>query len=135
MLMHLWYLLRYSHYVVVEVWISYFAKHTLWYRLNCVVGQCGWTNYQKNVFQLIYSKHTCPFIVTQHHSLYMRFKERNFQNLGHVMLNPKYRILQLNLQGHVKGRRGPDRGSRSWLRNLRVWFGLTSIEHFRMSNR
>lgn len=59
-------------------------------------------------------------------------KQRKLEYFGHVMRNEeKYRILQLAIKGKIFGRRGPGRRRVSWLRNLRQWFGMTSVELFR----
>ena len=58
-------------------------------------------------------------------------KQRKLAYFGHIMRNEKYHILQLIMQGKVKGRRGPGRRRTSWLKNLRQWTGKTSLELFR----
>lgn len=59
-------------------------------------------------------------------------KVRKLEYLGHVMRHKeRYRILQLILEGKVLGKRGPGRRRISWLKNLRQWFGVTSIQLFR----
>ncbi|CAG9839569.1 unnamed protein product [Diabrotica balteata] len=50
---------------------------------------------------------------------------------GHIMLNDKYRLLQLILQGKIESKRSPGRRRISWLANLRKWTGLTSTNLFR----
>lgn len=58
-------------------------------------------------------------------------KIRKLAYLGHVMRNEKYSLLQLVLQGKIEGRRPPGRRRTSWLKNLRQWYGMTSVEVFR----
>lgn len=58
-------------------------------------------------------------------------QRRKLEYLGHIMRNDKYRLLQIILQGKINGRRPPGRRRISWLKNLRDWFGLTSVELFR----
>ena len=55
---------------------------------------------------------------------------RKLSYFGHIMRNPKYQFLQLVIQGKIAGHRGPGRRT-SWLKNLRQWFGKTSLELFR----
>lgn len=47
------------------------------------------------------------------------------------MRKPKYQFLQLIIQVKIAGRREPVRRRTSWLKNIRQWFGKTSIEWFR----
>ena len=64
--------------------------------------------------------------------LLLNIKKRKLEYFGHVMRNPeKYQILQLAMQGKIYGNRGPGSRCISWLRNLREWFGLSSLELFR----
>lgn len=58
-------------------------------------------------------------------------KERKLSYFGHVMRNQKYGLLQLIMQGKFNGKRGPGRRRVSWLRNLRQWTGMTSMDLFR----
>ena len=58
-------------------------------------------------------------------------KIRKLSYFGHIMCNPKYQFLQLVIQGKIAGHRGPGRRRTSWLKNLRQWFGKTSLELFR----
>ncbi|CAG9836622.1 unnamed protein product, partial [Diabrotica balteata] len=51
--------------------------------------------------------------------------------LGHIMRGEKYELLRNIMQGKIKGRRSVGRRKISWLRNLREWFGCSSIELFR----
>ena len=58
-------------------------------------------------------------------------KTRKLQYFGHIMRGEKYRLLQLIIQGKIKGRRGPVRRRISWLRNLRQWYGRSTTSLFR----
>lgn len=58
-------------------------------------------------------------------------KQRKLSYFGHIMRNNKYNLLQLIMQGKFDGKRGPGRRRISWLRNLRQWTGMTSIDLFR----
>lgn len=64
--------------------------------------------------------------------LLLTIKSRKLEYLGHIMRNDqRYGLLQLILQGRVKGKRGPGRRRISWLKNLRTWFNTTTIGLFR----
>ncbi|CAG9827859.1 unnamed protein product [Diabrotica balteata] len=58
-------------------------------------------------------------------------KIRKLKYLGHIMRGEKYEILRNIMQGKIKGKRSVARRKISWLRNLREWFGCSSIELFR----
>lgn len=58
-------------------------------------------------------------------------KKRKLEYLGHVMRGQKYALLQLIIQGRIRGKRSVGRRRLSWLRNLREWFGCSSAELFR----
>ena len=58
-------------------------------------------------------------------------KERKLRYLGHIMRGPKYEILRLIIEGKIVGRRSVGRRQNSWLKDLRRWFGCSSIELFR----
>lgn len=58
-------------------------------------------------------------------------KKRKLEYLGHIMRGPKYRLLQLILQGKISGTRNIGRRRVSWLKNLRDWFGCSNIQLFR----
>jgi hypothetical protein len=61
-------------------------------------------------------------------------KIRKLQYLGHIMRNEsKYTILQAILQGKIYGKRGPGKRRKSWLHNLREWYGKSSSELFRVA--
>lgn len=63
-------------------------------------------------------------------------KRRKLEYLGHVMRGQRYALLQLIIQGKIQGRRSVGRRKISWLKNLRTWFGCSSIELFRaMANK
>ena len=70
--------------------------------------------------------------VGKNRELLLIIKKRKLEHFGHVMRHPeKYKILHLAMQGKIYGKRGPGRRRISWLRNLRDWFGLSSLELFR----
>ena len=70
--------------------------------------------------------------VGKNRELLLNIKRRKLEYFGHVMRNPeKYKILHLAMQGKIYGKRGPGRRRISWLRNLRDWFGLSSLVLFR----
>lgn len=58
-------------------------------------------------------------------------KQRKASYFGHIMRNDKYRTLQLIIEGKIEGKRGPGRRRNSWLKNLRQWTNMTSVELFR----
>lgn len=58
-------------------------------------------------------------------------KKRKIEYLGHIMRGPRYGLLQLIVQGKIRGKRSVGRRKISWLRNLRDWFGCSSTELFR----
>ena len=57
-------------------------------------------------------------------------KVRKLQYLGYVMRGDRYRILKLIIEGKIQGSRSVGRRT-SWLRNLREWYKVSSIELFR----
>lgn len=61
-------------------------------------------------------------------------KCRKLAYLGHVLRGNRYRILQLIMKGKIEGRRGVGRKQISWLKNIRDWTGIHSVEQlFRMA--
>lgn len=59
-------------------------------------------------------------------------KCRKIQYFGHIMRNEnRFHLLQSILQGKVLGRRGVRRRRVSWLKNLRNWFDMNTIQLFR----
>lgn len=67
----------------------------------------------------------------KHKELLTTIKERKLQYLGHIMRGERYEILRLIMEGKIQGKRSVGRRQNSWLRDLRRWFGQTSIEIFR----
>ena len=55
-------------------------------------------------------------------------KIRKTAYLGHVLKGEKYSFLQLIIQGKIEGRRGVGRRLMSWLRNIRAWTGIQTVE-------
>lgn len=47
------------------------------------------------------------------------------------MRGPRYEVFRLTIQGKTEGKRLVVRRQNSWLRDLRYWFGMTSVEIFR----
>lgn len=61
-------------------------------------------------------------------------KKRKIAYLGHVLRHRRYRILQLVMMGKIEGKRGRGRRKKSWMRNIREWTGITSVEElFRLA--
>lgn len=61
-------------------------------------------------------------------------KCRKLAYLGHVLRGNRYRMLQLIMKGKIEGRRGVGRKQISWLKNIRDWTGIHSVEQlFRMA--
>lgn len=63
--------------------------------------------------------------------LLLTIMERKTQYLGHIMRGSRYELLQLIIEGKIQGKRSVGRRQNSWLKDLRRWFGCTSIEIFR----
>ena len=57
-------------------------------------------------------------------------KSRRLEYFGYVIRNGKYRFLQLVKEGKIEGRRRPGWRKTFWLKNLRDWFGISSISLF-----
>uniref|UniRef100_A0A2S2QJK3 Uncharacterized protein n=1 Tax=Sipha flava TaxID=143950 RepID=A0A2S2QJK3_9HEMI len=62
-------------------------------------------------------------------------KTRKLEYIEHIMskLNQRYNVLQLILQEKIEGKRSVGRRRISWMKNLRDWYNITSIELFRAS--
>lgn len=58
-------------------------------------------------------------------------KERKLQYIGHIMRGDRYHVLRLIIEGKIEGKRSVGRRQNSWLKDLRRWFGRTSMEVFR----
>ena len=58
-------------------------------------------------------------------------KRRRLEYFGHIIRNGKYRLLQLVMEGKIEGRRRSGRRKTSWLKNLRDWYGQSSVSLFR----
>ncbi|KAF6217287.1 hypothetical protein GE061_001641 [Apolygus lucorum] len=65
--------------------------------------------------------------------LLLTVKERKTQYNGHVMRGDRYELLRLIIEGKIEGRRSVGRRKNSWLKDLRRWFGFTSVEVFRVA--
>jgi len=46
----------------------------------------------------------------------------------HIMTGQKYTLLQLIVQGMIRGKRGTGRRRLFWLKNLRDWFNCTNMQ-------
>uniref|UniRef100_A0A2A4J795 Reverse transcriptase domain-containing protein n=1 Tax=Heliothis virescens TaxID=7102 RepID=A0A2A4J795_HELVI len=55
-------------------------------------------------------------------------KKRKIEYLGHVLRHDRYGLLQLIMMGKVEGKRPAGRRRKSWLRNIREWTGIASVE-------
>ena len=70
------------------------------------------------------------FIIYNYKLYNCKFKILEY--FGHIMRHPeKYDLLHLIMQGKIESRRGPGRRRTFWLKNLRQWFGKTTIQLFR----
>jgi hypothetical protein len=87
------------------------------------IHRISWTEKVTNIEVLQRMKKECEVIKT--------VKIRKIQYLGHIMRGEKYVLLRLIMQGKIQGKRNPGRRKISWLRNLREWFGCSSLELFR----
>ena len=58
-------------------------------------------------------------------------KARELKYFCHVMRGERYNVLRLIMEGKFAGKRSSGRRRTSWLRNLREWFGCTSLQLFR----
>lgn len=66
--------------------------------------------------------------------LVVEIKRRKLEYFGHIMRHPeKYEILHLIMEGKIASKRGPGGRRTSWLKNLRKWYGKTSLELFRVA--
>lgn len=63
-------------------------------------------------------------------SLYT-IRKKKLEYASHLMRNNKYGMFQLLINRKINGKRGIDRGSVSWLKNLWSWFEKTSTDIFR----
>ncbi|CAG9836759.1 unnamed protein product [Diabrotica balteata] len=61
----------------------------------------------------------------------LTIKRRKLEYLGHVMKGKKYALLQLIIQGKIRGKRNVGRRKLSWIKNLREWFECCSAELFK----
>jgi len=55
-------------------------------------------------------------------------KRRKTAYLGHVIRNERYQFLQLMVEGKIEGKRGIGKKKMSWLRNVRRWTGLRTMQ-------
>ena len=66
--------------------------------------------------------------VNRDRELFNFVKKRKPSYLGHIMRNSTYQLLQLIIEGKIEGKRGIGRKKMSWLRIVRQWTGLQSIQ-------
>ncbi|KPJ12975.1 hypothetical protein RR48_01846 [Papilio machaon] len=66
--------------------------------------------------------------------LLQTIKKRKVAYLGHVLRHKDYDLLQLIMMGKIAGKRRTGRRKKSWLRNIKEWTNIASVEHlFRFS--
>lgn len=66
--------------------------------------------------------------------LLQTINKRKVAYLGHVLRHEKYELLQLIMMGKVAGKRRVGRRKKSWLRNIREWTNISSVEQlFRLA--
>lgn len=63
--------------------------------------------------------------------LLLTIKQRKTRYIGHVMRGDRYEFLRLIIEGKIQGKRSIGRRQNSWLKDLRRWFGCSSIDIFR----
>ena len=61
-------------------------------------------------------------------------KKRKLEYFGNVIRGPKYKTLQVIMQGKIEGKRRIGRKNLSWLRNFRAWTGLEPEQLFRIAS-
>jgi len=63
--------------------------------------------------------------------LLLTIKQRKTSFISHVMRGEKYEFLRLIIEGKIQGKSSICRRQNSWLKDLRRWFGCSSIDIFR----
>jgi len=58
-------------------------------------------------------------------------KIRKLCYFGHVIKREKYEMLRLIIQGKIEGKKGRIKPRITWIKNLKEWTGLTTVELFR----
>ncbi|CAH2245603.1 jg6532 [Pararge aegeria aegeria] len=66
--------------------------------------------------------------VARSRELLLIIKERKVTYLGLVLRHERYQLLQLIMMGKVEGKRRVGRRKKSWLRNIREWTNIVSVE-------
>ncbi|XP_045537894.1 uncharacterized protein LOC123721881 [Papilio machaon] len=66
--------------------------------------------------------------VGKNRELLQTIKQRKVAYLGHVLRHEKYHLLQLITMGKIAGKRRVGRRKKSWLRNIREWTNIASVE-------
>lgn len=65
--------------------------------------------------------------------LMLTIKERKTRYIGHIMRGEKYELLRMIIEGKIQGKRSVGRRQNSWLKDIRRWFGCSSLDIFRMA--
>jgi len=58
-------------------------------------------------------------------------KKRKIEYLGHIIRGEKYEILRIIMEGKIEGRRSVGRRRNSWLKDIRRWLGVSTVDIFR----
>ncbi|CAH2217516.1 jg340 [Pararge aegeria aegeria] len=66
--------------------------------------------------------------VARSRELLLIIKKRKVEYLGHVLRHERYQLLRLIMMGKVEGKRRVGRRKKSWLRNIREWTNVESVE-------
>ncbi|XP_039756529.1 uncharacterized protein LOC120631148 [Pararge aegeria] len=66
--------------------------------------------------------------VARSRELLLIIKKRKVEYLGHVLRHERYQLLRLIMMGKVEGKRRVGRRKKSWLRNIREWTNVVSVE-------
>ena len=62
-------------------------------------------------------------------SILNTIKKQKIGSFGFVLRGPKYELIKLIIRGKIEGgHRGPKRDKISWLRNIRQWIGLETVQ-------
>lgn len=72
--------------------------------------------------------------VARSRELLLTIKKRKVDYLGHILRHERYQLLQLIMMGKIAGKRRAGRRKKSWLRNIREWTNIASVEQlFRLA--
>lgn len=61
-------------------------------------------------------------------------EKRKLQYLGHIMRGPRYKTLQLIVQGKIEGKKSVGRRRMSWFGNLQKWFNVSISDLFKAAS-